>query len=86
MSEQHDYTRQKRGWGRDLSYTPLPGNRLDAYGWGSGIRVGDYLLLTNPAHGRDTRYQVESIRYMLDPPDQWFAILAFAPRDALIKR
>lgn len=78
MSE-HDYRNPARGWGHDISWRPLPGHKLDASGWGAGIRQGDYLLLSNPAGG-ETRYQVEEIRYATDPKDQWFATLAFAPR------
>lgn len=55
-----------------------PGGNLRAYGWGFGISEGDYFILSN---GDDTtRYRVENIRYMFDPPDQWFAVLVFDPR------
>jgi hypothetical protein len=30
--------------------------------------------------GRSTRYQVEKIERVMDPPDMWHADLAFAPR------
>ena len=29
---------------------------------------------------RTTRYQVETIERVMDPPDMWFANLSFAPR------
>ncbi len=78
-----DYRDEVRGWGRDISYRPLPGNRLDAVGWGPTLTTrlsrGDFVLLTNPKGG-ETRYVVAEIRYASDPRDQWFATLAFAPR------
>lgn len=76
----HDYTDGRRGWGHDIGYKPVGGNRLDAHGWGHGLRVGHFILLSNgPA---TTRYVVETIRYCDDPTDMWFATLAFAPRGA----
>lgn len=80
----HDYTRKKRGWGHDIHFRPIDpeGLRLDAGGWGRGIQEGDYILITNPDSGSDTRYQVESIEYHIDPSDQWRGVLAFAPRQA----
>jgi len=74
----HDYRDARRGWGHDLGYEPLPGDRLRAYGWGEGIKAGDYLLLSNGAG--ETRYAVDEIRYCRDPVDMWFATLSFAPR------
>jgi hypothetical protein len=74
----HDYTR--RAWGHDFSITNVisGGQSLSAVGWGLGISEGDYLILPN---GDDTtRYQVEFVNYALDPADQWFAKLRFAPR------
>lgn len=73
----HDYTR--RYWGHDLSWRVEKDGTLNAAGWGTGIRDGDYLLLANG--DRSTRYQVRDIRYMHDPLDQWFATLTFAPRE-----
>lgn len=60
---------------RDILPTCL-GGRMS--GWGHGIENGDYLIIA--PHGRETRYQVESIRYCSDPPDMWFADVVFAPR------
>jgi hypothetical protein len=75
----HDYTKRKRTWGHDIGYRPLPGNRLDAHGWGYGLHTGDYILLTNG--DSTTRYQVDEIHYKPDPTDMWFATLSFAPRE-----
>jgi hypothetical protein len=74
----HDYRDGTRGWGHDITYKPLPGDRLDACGWGGGIKPGDFVLLSNGVN--DTRYCVTKIRYAADPGDMWFATLAFAPR------
>jgi hypothetical protein len=74
----HDYRKGHRTWGHDLSYRPLPDDKLKATGWGSGLREGDYMLLSNG--DSDTRYQIETIRYFGDPKDMWTATLRFAPR------
>lgn len=74
----HDYRAPKRGWGWDIHYKPLPGNRLRAGGWGRGLSAGDYLLLSNPDTGAETRYRVGDD--LTKPSDQWFATLEFAPR------
>lgn len=74
----HDYRKSAQGWGHSIGYEPLPGNKLKAYGWGSGVSVGDFLLLSNGAD--ETRYAVDEIRYPSDPGDQWFGTLSFAPR------
>lgn len=80
----HDYTKARRGWGHDIHWRPIDqkGQRLDAGGWGSGIKQGDFILITNPQNQAETRYQVESIDYYADPKDQWHGVLAFAPRQA----
>jgi hypothetical protein len=79
----HDYRRAARGWGHDLGYEVGSDGNLHAWGWGSGIAVGDYMLLTNKDHDdADTRYRVSEIRYAGDPPDMWFGVLDFAPRAA----
>jgi hypothetical protein len=75
----HDYTR--RHWGHD--YTVLRvvdgGRRIRLAGWGQlGIAQGDFVILQAP--GGSTQYQVESIAYEADPPDQFFAWAIFAPR------
>lgn len=78
----HDYTNGKRRWGHDITWSMLdPGGlRLNAQGWGSDIRQGDYILLSN---GKGTtRYQFESVDYYGDPSDMWKGILVFAPRQA----
>jgi hypothetical protein len=76
----HDYTR--RGWGHDvgISHSNHAGFEVSAYGWGGGIREGDYLILPN--RDTTTRYEVRSIAYQRDSPDMWFAELLYAPGDA----
>jgi hypothetical protein len=75
----HDYT--VRTWGHDfgISHSNHGGFDVSAYGWGEGIRTGDYLILPNGE--RTTRYEVRAVRYMRNPRDQWFAELLFAPRE-----
>ena len=77
----HDYTR--RTWGHNYSTTDVidGGMRLRMAGWGEGIKAGDYLILPNG--DETTRYQVEKIKYRMDPPDMWFADAVFAPRQAV---
>lgn len=77
----HDYRQSTKRWGHDLGVLNLlPDNVIETYGWGRGIKEGDYVLLTNSPLGTDTRYQVKEIEYKRDPADMWFAKLAFAPR------
>ena len=69
----------------DYSFTPQDGGmRARISGRGSGIEVGDFLLLTNRdrAEDRATRYQITKIEYMTNPHDQWFADAIFAPRSS----
>lgn len=82
MSKTHNYTNAHRYWGHDIHWRLLDskGQRLDAGGWGGGIKQGDFLLVTNPGNGYETRYQVESIKYYADPADQWSAVLTYSPR------
>lgn len=74
----HDYTR--RHWGHDYGIRKVfsGGQQLEAFGWGSGISEGDFLILQNG--DGTTRYQVAKIKYELNPRDMWFADLTFAPR------
>jgi hypothetical protein len=74
----HDYRNSVRGFGHDLAYRPLPGDRLVATGWGYGLKAGDYILLSNGPD--DTRYSISEIEYYSDPPDMWKATFTFAPR------
>lgn len=74
----HDY--RIRGWGHDYVIHAVHngGLEIDISGWGSGINEGDYLLM---AHAKgEARYEIESIRYVDDPADMWFAKAVFAPR------
>jgi hypothetical protein len=80
----HNYTKRFRFWGHNFGYRLIKGDdeRLDAWGWGEGISEGDYILLTNPANGEETRYQFEKISYHSNPSDMWEATLLYAPRQA----
>lgn len=83
----HDYTRATRYYGHDIYWRPIDkgGLRLDAGGWGRGIKPGDFILITNPKDGAESRYQVESVEYYGNPNDQWRAVLTFAPRQPVRK-
>ena len=76
----HDYT--QRGPGHDIWYKPIDseGIRLKGGGWGYGLKVGDFILLSPKGESRTARYRVEELKYMRDPQDQWFATLVFDPR------
>lgn len=82
MSKTHDYTNGNRRWGHDIGWKVLDAGakRLDAHGWGVGIELGDYVLLSNGSG--TTRYQFQRISYFGDPHDMWEGILVFAPRPA----
>lgn len=76
----HDFTKSNQGRGHSIGWrlaTP-DGHRLSAYGWGSGLENGDYLLLSNGPNV--ARYQVTDLDYMVDPKDQFFCTLVYAPR------
>lgn len=80
----HDYT--IRTWGHDYTISKIidGGKMIEMAGWGSGIKVGHFLLLPN---GSDTtRYRIVKIRYCSDPHDMWFATAAFDPRPEPILR
>jgi hypothetical protein len=74
----HDFT-TCRGYGHDYTFEPINGGqRGKVFGWGRGVRPGDYLILSNS--DGSTRYVVDAIRYYPDPPDMWRAEVTFAPR------
>ena len=69
-SKTHDFSRAVKG--QDYLLEPI-GESLRAYmtGYGSGMKVGDYLILRE---GFDCcRYQVEEIEYYSNPEDMWIA-------------
>lgn len=71
-SKTHDFSRAIRG--EDYVFEPI-GESLRAYitGYGSGMKVGDYLILRE---GFDRcRYQVEEIDYYSNPEDMWIALV-----------
>lgn len=85
----HDFGPGRRGWGHDYSISKVTdnGQRVRASGWGHDgrlIQEGDYLLLDKGGH-RATRYQVQKIERVMDPPDMWHADLSFAPRQYATK-
>lgn len=73
----HDYT--ARYWGHDYTFDPKDGGMKGRMmGWGHGIEAGHFLIIQNGEAA--TRYRVDAIRYMGDPPDMWSADVSFAPR------
>jgi hypothetical protein len=81
----HDFGPGRRRWGHDYCVDKVVdgGQQIRASGWGHDgrmIQEGDYLLLAAKGGQRSTRYQVQKIERVMDPPDMWFADLAFAPR------
>ena len=69
-SKTHDFSRAIRG--QDYIFEPIDdGLRAYITGYGSGMKVGDYLILRE---GFDRcRYQVEEIDYYSNPEDMWIA-------------
>lgn len=77
MNKTYDYT--KRYIGHDFIFHPQDaGLKGHMYGWGLGLVNSDYLILPNGID--NTRYQIKSISYFLDPSDMWTADVIFAPR------
>jgi hypothetical protein len=74
----HDLT--QRYWGHDYIFTPIENGRKGKMTvWNPNpIYEGDYLLLRNGE--RSTRYQVDAVKIMTDPPDMMFLDVTFAPR------
>lgn len=74
----HDYGPGHRCWGHDYTVTRVidGGKRLEAAGWGKGLRKGQTVALTNKANadGRSV-YVIESVSYFSDPDDMWSATL-----------
>lgn len=91
MARTHDYRANTKRWGHDAGWDTKDGGKtLRAYGWGpkdaDPIEVGDYILLSHSdGSGDDARYRVSDVRYEMNPRDQWFATLAFAPRTPDLK-
>lgn len=80
MSKTVDYS--VRGWGHDymIHLVSMSGEIVHASGWcADRLKPGDYLILPG-SRGGTTRYQVESVEQESNPPDQWHAVLRFAPR------
>ena len=74
----HDFA-ANRGYGHDWTFEPInSGQRGKVFGWGYGVKAGDYLILQNGDHS--TRYVVDALRHYPDPPDMWRAEVTFAPR------
>lgn len=79
----HDYTRRQRRWGHDIVIDKVVrgGKKIEAYGWGDGLKEGDFVLLSN-AGDATTRYRIKKIRYSTSVYDLFYATLWFAPRSA----
>lgn len=65
----HDYTQRRRCWSHDFGTTMT--GRWMMHGWGSGLRVGDHLLVDMQS-GKVGRLRITKIEYQRDPPDMWF--------------
>jgi hypothetical protein len=77
--ETHDFTETYWGHRASVSDVVYGGKKLKLNGHGMGILKRDFILLSGDG-GRPTRYRITSIKYMVDPRDQWFAEAEFAPR------
>lgn len=68
-------------WGHALYFSPENGGQEGSmHGHGKGLKVDDYVILPIRNARGTTRYRVTEIRYMSDPPDQFFGRLVFDPR------
>jgi hypothetical protein len=79
----HDYRKNKRRWGHDISYRPMKKGDpppLNASGFGHGLHEGDIVLLTGGA-GVISPYYIRKIGYYGDPSDMWNATLEYAGDD-----
>jgi len=75
----HDYSVSSWGHNYNVSNIEDGGMLIKLSGWGKGISSNDYIIIRS-SEGT-TRYQIDSIKYMYDPSDMWFASASFAPRD-----
>jgi hypothetical protein len=86
----HDYTERTRCWGHDYTLTPDPDpTTARISGWGSGLREGDFLLLTHPETRIIVVYQLTEAEYYSkpgDPGDQWRGRARFIPADSELGR
>lgn len=68
----HDYTQDE--WGSNYIFEAIEGgNRGYMTGQGQGIKLGDYVLLSDQTS--PCQYQVEKIDYYSNQPDIWIALL-----------
>jgi hypothetical protein len=82
MSTVHDYRSPTFYWEHEVFVKEvLSEDRIRLWGWGPGIKPGDFVLLTVDVTS-DTRYRIVEVDYVKDPdvPDEWHAIGEFAPR------
>jgi hypothetical protein len=77
----HDYTAPTRGYGHDYILTPDPDpSTAKVTGWGCGLRVGDYLMLSRSTSSDETAlYRLTEVVYKMDPEDMWNARAVFVP-------
>lgn len=77
MTRIHDYRANTRGWGHDYHLTVgADPNHPRIGGWGTRLRVDDYLLLSHP-DGGSVLYRLTTLEYTTTVLDQWFARAEF---------
>ncbi|MFB2878037.1 hypothetical protein [Floridanema aerugineum] len=65
----HNFTKQKMSV--NYEFEEIDGRRGQMTGYGKGINVKDYIILTK----QGIRYRVEAIEYYSEPADLWTALL-----------
>ena len=82
----HDYTARTRCWGHDYALTPdKDPTTARISGWGGGLCIGDFLLLTHPETRIIVVYQLTEVEYYSkpgDPGDQWHGRARFIPANS----
>lgn len=73
----HDYRYERWGHKATISEVQDNGHKVKMTGFGSGICPGDVVIKKNEEHVAS--YQIDTIKYYRDPPDQWIATATFAP-------
>ena len=72
----HNYL--KTYMGHDYTFAPYDGGyKAKMSGWGDGIHKDDLLLIGQPPE--IAFYRIDSIRYVANPTDMWFATVTFVP-------
>jgi MioC protein len=68
----HDFSKKIQS--ANYAFEVVDDDKAQMTGYGKGIKVGDYILLTKDK----VRYQVEEIEYYSNPRDCWTALLSKA--------